>query len=344
MDQMNKVDKIIGGSEMPHCIDVRIDETKASIKREKRRKKIIKNTVLSFSMICVILLGMSITHPALAEKIPFLGNVINTLKSDKVVSEKMSFVKGVNNKNLKLINEKAISNKIGITVQEAYCDGSNIFISYIIESDNSELNKAESVYLNEFINGGDIKASFSDEQLSIVDAATKKVDENTYAVLQYIDLVPLIAKGINIENSFDLTINISQLSMCEDGSDWKPITGNWSYKLAMKKDDSKNIKFEPNLENNKAVLKKVVLTPGTTEVEVDVPKEFGQSAYILAYDDKGNKLDEHTFNYDLESKIGTLQYIKFTPISKDAEYIVVKVVDKSTQNLDVLSEFKLPLK
>lgn len=344
MDQMNKVDKIIGGSEMPHCIDVRIDETKAFIKREKRRKKIIKNTVLSFSMICVILLGMSITHPALAEKIPFLGNVINTLKSDKVVSEKMSFVKGVNNKNVKLINEKAISNNIGITVQEVYCDGSNIFISYIIESENSKLNKAESVYLNETVNGGDIKASFSDEQLSIVDAATKKVDENTYAVLQYIDLAPLIAKGIDIENSFDLTINISELSMYEDGSDWKLIKGNWNYKLAMKKDDSKNIKFEPNLENNKAILKKVILTPGTTEVEVDVPKEFGESAYILAYDDKGNKLDGHTFSYYLESKIGTLQYTKFTPISKDAEYIVVKVVDKSTQNLDLLSEFKLPLK
>lgn len=343
MDKMNKVDKIIGGREIPNCIDERIDETKAFIKSEKRRKKIIKNTVVSFGLVCVILLGMSVTHPALAEKIPFLGNVMNILKSDKVVSEKMSFIKGVSNKNEKPINEKAISNNIGITVQEAYCDGSNIFISYIIESENSKLNKSDSVYLNKSIGGGDIKASFSDEQLSEVDAATKKIDENTYAVLQYIDLVPLIQKGINIEDTFDLKINISDLSIWDE-TGLKYIKGHWKYKLAMKKDDSKNVKFEPNLENNKAVLKKVVLTPGTTEVEVDIPKEFGKSAYILAYDDKGNKLDGHTFSYNIESKIGTLEYKKFTPISKDADYIVVKVVDKSTDSLDVFSEFKLPLK
>ncbi|GIM32791.1 MAG: DUF4179 domain-containing protein [Paraclostridium sp.] len=343
MDKMNKVDKIIGGREIPNCVDERIDETKAFIKREKRRKKIIKNTVVSFGLVCVILLGMSVTHPALAEKIPFLGNVMNILKSDKAVSEKMSFVKGVNNKNVKPINEKSVSNNIGITVQEAYCDGSNIFISYIIESENSKLNKSDSVYLNKSIGGGDIKASFSDEQLSEVDAATKKIDENTYAVLQYIDLEPLIQKGINIEDTFDLKINISDLSIWDE-TGLKYIKGHWKYKLAMKKDDSKNVKFEPNLENNKAVLKKVVLTPGTTEVEVDIPKEFGESAYILAYDDKGNKLDGHTFSYNIESKIGTLEYKKFTPISKDADYIVVKVVDKNTDNLDVFSEFKLPLK
>lgn len=343
MDKMNKVDKIIGGSEIPNCVDARIDETKTFIKREKRRKKIIKNTAVSFGMVCTILLGISVTHPALAEKIPFLGNVMNILKSDKAVSEKMSFIKGISNKNEKPINEKAISNNIGITVQEAYCDGSNIFISYIIESENSKLNKSDSVYLNKSIGDGDIKASFSDEQLSEVDAATKKIDENTYAVLQYIDLVPLIQKGINIEDTFDLKINISDLSIWDE-TGLKYIKGHWNYKLAMKKDDSRNVKFEPNLENNNAVLKKVVLTPGTTEVEVDIPKEFGESAYILAYDDKGNKLDGHTFSYNIESKIGTLEYKKFTPISKDADYIVVKVVDKSTDSLDVFSEFKLPLK
>lgn len=343
MDKMNKVDKIIGGSEIPNCVDARIDETKTFIKREKRRKKIIKNTAVSFGLVCTILLGISVTHPALAEKIPFLGNVMNILKSDKAVSEKMSFIKGISNKNEKPINEKAISNNIGITVQEAYCDGSNIFISYIIESENSKLNKSDSVYLNKSIGDGDIKASFSDEQLSEVDLATKKIDENTYAVLQYIDLVPLIQKGINIEDTFDLKINISDLSIWDE-TGLKYIKGHWNYKLAMKKDDSRNVKFEPNLENNNAVLKKVVLTPGTTEVEVDIPKEFGESAYILAYDDKGNKLDGHTFSYNIESKIGTLEYKKFTPISKDADYIVVKVVDKSTDSLDVFSEFKLPLK
>ncbi len=59
--------------------------------------------------------------------------------------------------------------------------------------------------------------------------------------------------------------------------------------------------------------------------------------------DKGNSLKSHTFSYNDPSKIGTLEYKKFTPISKDAKYIIVKVVDKATDNLDLLSEFKLDL-
>ncbi|MEN2259729.1 hypothetical protein AAIB48_20215 (plasmid) [Paraclostridium benzoelyticum] len=42
MDKMNKVDKIIGGSEIPNCVDERIDETKAFIKREKEEKRLLK--------------------------------------------------------------------------------------------------------------------------------------------------------------------------------------------------------------------------------------------------------------------------------------------------------------
>lgn len=78
------------------------------------------------------------------------------------------------------------------------------------------------------------------------------------------------------------------------------------------------------MENNKAVLNQVVLTPSTTEIEVDIPKEFRASAYILAYDNDGNKLEGHNFSYNKPIKIGTLECNKFTHTSKDAKYLIVK--------------------
>ncbi|WP_373598705.1 DUF4179 domain-containing protein [Paraclostridium bifermentans] len=343
MDQMKKVDKIIGGNEIPDCIDIKINEARNHIKKENRRRKIVKNTVLSFSATFVILLGLSISNPALADKIPFLGNAINTLKEDSELCEKSIFIRYINNKNAKKINEKSASNDVVITVQEATCDGSNLYISYLVESNNHKIDKAEDVLLGETINSGHIKASFSDEELEIVDTDSKKVAENTYVVVQYIDLAPLIKKGIDIKDEFKLNIHISKVRGFIEDEGEKKIWGNWNFDIDIKSSDSTNIKYKPNLENNKAVLKQVVLTPSTTEVEVDIPKEFGASAYILAYDDKGNKLEGHTFSYNKPSKIGTLEYNKFTPISKDAKYIIVKVVDKATDNLDLLSEFKLDL-
>ena len=341
---MNKDNKVTDDNVIPDCVNLKINEARSLIRKENIKKKRIKNICLSVAAVTVVILGVSISNPTLARKVPFLGNIINILKEDKVLSEKEAFIKNINSKNGSTINEKIISNDVGITVQEAYCDGSNIYITYLIESENKKLNNMELIYINDTANSGDVMASFSNEKLSIDNTVSKKIDKNTYLVIQSIDLIPLIHKGVDVKSSFDLSINISKVKGYKTGQEDETVKGHWNYNIDIKKDDSKNIAYEPNLENNNAILKKVLLTPNTTEVEADIPSDFGESAFILAYDDKGEMLEGLTFSYTLESDLGKLQYVKFVPISKDSKYILIKVVDKSKQELDVLSEFKVPLK
>lgn len=341
---MNKNDKLINNEVVPDCVDFKINEAKILIKRENIRKRRIKNTCLSVVILSIVFLGISISNPSLAKKIPFLGNIINTLKEDKYLTEEEPFIKYINNKKDNTINEKVVSKDIGITVKEAYCDGSNIYISYLIESDNRKLEDMEHIYLGESINDGDVTASFSNEKLTIDNIASKKIDKNTYALIQSIDLVPLMSKGIDVKSNFDLDINISQVRGYGNTRGEQVVKGDWKYNINVKKDDSKNIEYAPDLENNNAVLKKILLTPNTTDVQIDIPRSFGESAYILAYDDKGYMLDEITFSYNIKSGLGTEEYKKFEPISQDSNYILIQVVDKSKQEVDVLSEFKVPLK
>ncbi|WP_419750657.1 DUF4179 domain-containing protein [Terrisporobacter petrolearius] len=336
---MNKNNKFLDDNTIPNCVNTKIDEARNLIRKENIKKKRIKNACLSVAATVVMFLGVTILNPTLANKVPFLGNIINTLKEDKVLSNKEPFIKSINSKNGSTLNEKVISKDVGITVQEAYCDGSNIYISYLLESENRHLDDMEYIYIND----GDVMASFSNEKLQVDNTVSKKIDKNTYAIIQSIDLMPLVKKGVDVTPRFNLSINISKLKGYTSKWGDKIVKGNWSYNIAVKKDDSKNIAYEPNLENNKFKLKKILLTPNTTEIEMDIPRN-APDPYILAYDDKGKFLENLTFSYNLESDLGTIKYDKFEPISKDSKYILIQVIDKSKQEKDVLSEFKVPLK
>lgn len=83
--------------------------------------------------------------------------------------------------------------------------------------------------LGETINSGHIKASFSDEELEIVDIDSKKVAENTYVVIQYIDLAPLRNKGIEIKDEFKLNIHISKVKGCIEGEREKKNMGKLKF-------------------------------------------------------------------------------------------------------------------
>lgn len=340
---MNKNNKFLDDNTIPNCVNTKIDEARNLIRKENKKKKRIKNACLSVAATLVIFLGVTILNPALADKVPFLGNIINTLKKDKDLSEKDPFIKNINSKNGSTLNEKAISKDVGITAQEAYCDGSNIYISYLLESENRHLDDMEYIEINNVDRDVDVMASFSNEKLQVDNIVSKKIDKNTYAIIQCIDLMPLVKNGVDVTPRFNLSINISKLTAFTSKGVHKIVKGNWSYNIAVKKDDSKNIAYEPNLENNKFKLNKILLTPNTTEIEMDIPRN-APDPYILAYDDKGKFLENLTFSYNLESDLGTIEYDKFEPISKDSKYILIQVIDKRKQEKDVLSEFKVPLK
>ncbi|RDY27077.1 DUF4179 domain-containing protein [Romboutsia weinsteinii] len=345
MRKSDKVYKILGDEEVPSYIDLKLKESKDILKKEARRKKMVKSLSMSAAATCVIVAGISLTNPSLAAKIPFIGNVMNNLTEDKPFAEKMNIVKSIKNEDAKSIKEKVVDKGIGVTVQEAYCDGSNIFISYIIEVEDGDLNEYDIININDVVNYREIRASFSDEMLQTSDYAFKKVDDSTYAGVVYIDLATYINEGVEIPDEFELETNIHKISSRQiPGDKSKVVEGSWRHKFTIEKNDSKNIKYEPNLESNGAILKKLIITPGTTEVEVDIPKEFGDSAYVLVYDDKGKRVQDHTCSYNLDSDIGTLAYRKYEPISDDSEYAVVHIVDKATQELKILAEFKVPLK
>ncbi len=308
---------------------------------DMKKKTIIKYvSSIAACALLIIGLGFGLSNTALADKIPFIENVFNLFRSDSNLNYKENFAKGNQGDYAETVNVNSSNKDINITIQDIYCDGNSIFATYIAEVKNDKFIDSDTLQLVRptiKING---------KKMDMMDTILlKKLENNTFVGMHYISL--MYYDG-DVTDKLNVDINIPKINGSYDVPLKGTVTnakikGNWSFNLDVKNDTSRNKIFEPNIERNGAILKKVTITPGTTEIEVDIPHSMGPSAYMLASDNAGNKLSPvHGQNFP--SEIGTSKRMIFESSTENIEYITIKIVDKSTQDLTQLAEFKVDLK
>jgi|GEM_PF-3009623 len=307
---------------------------------EMKKKTIIK--YVSSAAACVLLiigLGFGLSNTALADKIPFIENVFNLFRSDSNLNYKENFAKGNQGDYAETVNVNSSNKDINITIQDIYCDGNSIFVTYIAEVKNNKFIDSEILQVKPTI-------KINGKKMDMVDALLlKRLENNTFVGMHHLTL--MYYDG-DVTDKLNVDINISKIIGSYDAYLKGTVTnakikGNWSFNLDVKNDTSRNKIFEPNIESNEAILKKITITPGTTEIEVDIPHSMGPSAYMLACDNEGNKLTP-VQGQGFPSEIGILKHMIFESSTENIEYITIKIVDKSTQDLTQLAEFKVDLK
>lgn len=288
----------------------------------------------------IIGLGFGLSNTALADKIPFIENVFNLFRSDSNLNYKENFAKGNQGDYAETVNVNSSNKDVDITIQDIYCDGNSIFTTYIAEVKNNKFIDSEILTLDKptiKING---------KKMDMMNTISlKRLENNTFVGMHHLTL--MYYDG-DVTDKLNVDINISKITGSYDAYLKGTITnakikGNWSFNLDVKNDTSRNKMLEPNIESNGAILKKVSITPGTTEIEVDIPHSMGPSAYMLACDNEGNKLSP-VQGQGFPSEIGILKHMIFESSTENIEYITIKIVDKSTQDLTQLAEFKVDLK
>lgn len=120
-----------------------------------------------------IMIVFGISKPSIAADIPIIGNIFKLLENK--ITAPADYSKYANS-----INETAYSNGVSITLSEAVADGKNLYISYIIKSEEPFKyipNKEEEFLIQEL--SMELKPSFNTNE-------GKFIDENTFiGVLTY---------------------------------------------------------------------------------------------------------------------------------------------------------------
>lgn len=304
--------------EIPEEIDLFIKNglNKAVIDKKNRKKKIGK-IAISASIMVVLFTGVSLN--VIAERIPFLNNVFEELKNNKSNSTMSMPFNEYIDKYSQPINQTVTSNGITVTAEKVVCDGSNMYVSYIIKKDtkfdvdelynNITINERNSVDFNEKFNLWSkcgLEGTF--------------VDDYTFVGIQTIflgDLANEIPDEFMMKTSFDYIESIK--------------SDDWNFEFPVKVNRNSNYKIEVNKTSDVYITHTINKNAFSLDIEYTTPKdkeknELGITTFyrILAYDDKGKNLTllQDDYLYDEEDD-KERHLAKFEPIDEECKYIEI---------------------
>lgn len=260
--------------EVPENIDLFIKEgiKKASYEKKYEKKRNIKNILIA-SISGIIIIG--VVNPALAAKIPFVGNIFEMIEKNLIFPSNYSQYSTS-------VNQVAKSNGISVTLKEVVSDGYKLYVTYVVENEKAfkwtyteeEYEHLDVVQLDtiEAYN----KVSFTDKELptwGITGLNGKFIDKNTFVGMHTYDLEGL---GEEIPNKFDFQVKITSFMTDKKGTqipflnNTKKYNGTWAFKVPVKinKELNKKIDFKDN-EQEEITLDSIVITPFETIATVD---------------------------------------------------------------------------
>jgi len=250
-----------------------------------KSKKLSK--VVAAGLIGVITLG--ILNPALASRIPFVGNVF------EVIEENLYFP-GKYSQYATSINETAYSNGIGITLKEVICDGQALYATFIVENKepfpNTSWENGKELDMNQLIIEERYnRLDFTNKEPSIVGFAGlegKFIDEHTFVGVRKYDLSEIEEE---IPNEFNFKTKIIVVGNAPVNANQKNYTklGTWAFNIPVKvnKELKQEIAIE-NIENDYIKIDSVTLTPFEMRVTAKY-KQGNWYDYEMKVYDKNDK-------------------------------------------------------
>ena len=173
---------------VPEDLDEKTYQSILSAEKTVQKNRFRKKCAWSVLSCLVIIFGIiHVANPAMAENIPIIGSVFSYIQD--VIDFKGDYKKYATN-----TDERVQDHGITISMTEAYCDGANLFVSYVIESQKKFTEYSDNqIFQNQIGYEGITKIKSDDKIYSLNDCGAagvtgKYVDENTFAGSQYFDL------------------------------------------------------------------------------------------------------------------------------------------------------------
>lgn len=231
------------------------------------------------------------------------------------------------------INQTVTNNGLSVTISEVYCDGINLFVSYILESDEGFSAYSEN-YANyiqieydklDFIRSGDTVYQLSD--LGTAGLEGRYIDEYTFAGLETYSL-----EGNPFPETFDLEISISkfipELSFLKNPFQKNGIRGRWSFDIPVTVNSADIQTIEVHAENNGHTIDKVIVSPIMATIYTSYPDIYsGTVNYnIICYDKDSKESLTGEGHYDYNTCTG---FVK-VPRADITTELEIYIIDNTT--------------
>lgn len=333
---MNKYD--FNNIKIPDELDNFIEDTieKADIKkrRNKKNKKIKYSSTIAAGLTVVILLLIS--NPAVASKIPFVGDIFKYLNKDveKIYETYSEYSTEIN------MNKE--SNGIKITLKEAIFDGRVLNFTYMIESDKD-------LGFYPIIGANSIKEVMDSEGNALIyeDGRQERIEDNNYIGQA---TYKISEENINKEyNKFNFIINWKDIVILNDENAWfskdiiegkevelhgdikEVISGEWNFDIEVNTVENYIKEVNETIENNlyEFTVEKISISPVSFNINYnyitrDTEKINGKlyNLDIDVKDDLGNIYTSQPFGISGDGRQWWRNSV-FEKINEDASELII---------------------
>lgn len=345
-------------------LKIKMEEMLKSSKRYKEKRKINNRLIGSIAAIGIIVVGISVNNPSLADnlkiRLPQFKTMLDKIKEninsedmveyDPNLYPQLEKEKAEYKKNKLMATPIDVSSEAGglkITIDKAMYDKKKIYLDMTLKTDEP-FNK--SIYKNAVCDspyGDGVKQMYIDDLEMYINGVKQSGYSYSAGVVDFIDentinLSYLIELDTNndVDNAnFKISFKIE-----EDGLS-NSIGEKHSFDFYIKSiDDSiKNITLDE--KDGDYILKKVDVTDTYIEVKMELPfqpsLENTHDNFIILYDDKGRELNMST-GIESENKIYT-QINELVDIGEIPKYIDILVCKNYGEEDNPLSSFRVNL-
>lgn len=321
----------------------RIRETQ--VRPAIRKRHLIAKICLPIAACFALVLGIGLANPALAEQLPLVKDVIEPIKNvfslfhDNRIPTKDPLLHGDQAdyaQQVVMNSESTDSSQIKIKIEQIYCDGYNLNISYSAEIADTTLNQYEEFNFwkeTDKLNGQEIQQRTA--------LRFQKNQDGNYAAVQQYD----ISKMTNLTDTFEISVVLSDLR----GSD-RPISGTWNFDFQGKVNRSGNRIYTINKTVNDMKLDQIILTPSSTIIEYELPIAWADTqnskwntvfipSSVNIADNNGNS-PQPSNGYNSTLTDTMLQHTTYGETSPDASSLTVTITVKDKQP----AKFIVPLR
>lgn len=286
---MNNRDKF--NIDIPDSLDMEIDSGINKGYKEIQHKKSSKRKLITGIAAAglVLFVTFGITNPALAAKLPIVGNVFKSIEKNLIFPSEYS-------KYATSVNETVTDNGLSVTLSDILCDDEGLYVTYIVESETPFKHTSwgdAPLTMNQMNTRGYFaRVSFSDEELDdsgIAGLQGKFIDEKTFIGMQRYRL-----KSFNkdIPDTFNFKVKLTSIGTKDltpkEDDDYRK--GEWAFDIPVKVDKSLSKTLDVNYQGeNGYSIDTVLVTPFTIMVNSSNPDENSKSN-IKAFDDANNEI------------------------------------------------------
>lgn len=305
-----------------------LTEVKRMKKEERGKKRRVWQKAAGLAAACAVVAGMAIlaANPVLAEQLfsNVFGKVISTTDErfgDKAVQGKVAQKASTIQEELGRQEDPGSytasveSNGVTLAVSDVYCDGSVLYYTLSMWTDNEEMNKAQNVFL--FLQDGmmhtPILEGSNGEEIMVGGTlcSLKKAEDGSYVCMNQLDLFALSeedrsklqmeeTKSLNVRFELDGMTGVENVEEMDEQGRCKEtarVEGEWNLKFPVTVDASSREVIEINKEENGIIVKSVTRTETTLIVEVDYSGYAAKASYnfedcpvVNVRDNEGNYL------------------------------------------------------